>query len=59
MLCFLSDAIDPRLADACNFYGRLSVYDDHGGVALSQEEGRQIAQALGKDSIACILQNHG
>ncbi|KAG2412377.1 hypothetical protein HFD88_009934 [Aspergillus terreus] len=45
--------------DACNFYGKLSVYDDHGGVALAQDEGRQIAAALGKDSIACILQNHG
>ncbi|KAJ5492990.1 Meiotically protein [Penicillium diatomitis] len=51
--------IEMLTQDACNFYGRLSVYDDHGGVALSREEGRQIAQALGKDSIACILQNHG
>ncbi|RJE20112.1 hypothetical protein PHISCL_07542 [Aspergillus sclerotialis] len=45
--------------DACNFYGKLSVYDNHGGIALAQEEGQQIAQALGKDNIACILQNHG
>lgn len=46
-------------ADACNLYGRIGVYEDHGGIALSQEEGRQIANALGKDNIACILQNHG
>ncbi|KAJ5601848.1 class II aldolase/adducin domain protein [Penicillium lagena] len=45
--------------DACNFHGRLGIYDDHAGIALSQEEGRQIAQALGKENIACILQNHG
>ncbi|KAL2860327.1 class II aldolase/adducin N-terminal [Aspergillus germanicus] len=45
--------------DACNFYGKLSVYEDHGGVALAVDEGRQIARALGKDNIACILQNHG
>ncbi|KAL4945177.1 hypothetical protein BDV06DRAFT_231584 [Aspergillus oleicola] len=45
--------------DACNFYGKLSVYEDHGGVALAVDEGRAIANALGKDSIACILQNHG
>ncbi|RMJ21270.1 hypothetical protein PHISP_07859 [Aspergillus sp. HF37] len=45
--------------DACNFYGRLGVYDSHGGVALAQEEGQQIARALGPDSIGCILQNHG
>lgn len=47
------------LTDACNFYGKLSVYDSHGGIALAQEEGTQIAKALGKDSVACILQNHG
>ncbi|PLN80455.1 class II aldolase/adducin domain protein [Aspergillus taichungensis] len=46
-------------ADACNFYGRLSVYDSHGGVALAREEGERIAKALGKENIACILQNHG
>ncbi|KAL2854336.1 class II aldolase/adducin domain protein [Aspergillus pseudoustus] len=45
--------------DACNFFGKLSVYEDHGGVALAADEGRAIAQALGKDNIACILQNHG
>lgn len=47
------------LKDACNFYGKLSVYDSHGGIALAQEEGEQIAKALGKDNIACILRNHG
>lgn len=45
--------------DACNFYGKLGVYDSHGGIALAQEEGQQIAKALGEDNIACILQNHG
>ncbi|KAL4928460.1 class II aldolase/adducin domain protein [Aspergillus undulatus] len=45
--------------DACNFYGKLSVYEDHGGVALAADEGRAIANALGKDNIGCILQNHG
>ncbi|KAL3466671.1 class II aldolase/adducin N-terminal [Aspergillus heterothallicus] len=45
--------------DACNFFGKLSVYEDHGGVALAVDEGRAIAKALGKDNIACILQNHG
>lgn len=46
-------------ADACNLYGRIGVYNNHGGIALSQEEGKQIAEALGKENIACILQNHG
>lgn len=46
------------MTDACNFYGKCSVYDDHGGIALAQDEGIQIAKALG-DNMACILQNHG
>ena len=45
--------------DACNFYGKQSVYDDHGGVALAQEEGREIAAALGEKNTVCILKNHG
>ncbi|KAL4779004.1 class II aldolase/adducin N-terminal [Aspergillus varians] len=45
--------------DSCNFYGKLSVYDDHAGVALAREEGQAIANALGEGNIGCILQNHG
>ncbi|KAJ6101784.1 Meiotically protein [Penicillium sp. IBT 16267x] len=51
--------IEMLTQDACNLYGRIGVYDDHAGVALSQEEGREIGKALGKDNVACILQNHG
>ncbi|KAL4820778.1 class II aldolase/adducin N-terminal [Aspergillus spinulosporus] len=51
--------IEMLTQDACNFYGKLAVYEDHGGVALAQDEGRAIAKALGKENIACILQNHG
>lgn len=45
--------------DSCNFFGKLGVYEDHGGVALAVDEGRNIAKALGPENIACILQNHG
>ncbi|KAH7367126.1 class II aldolase/adducin N-terminal [Plectosphaerella cucumerina] len=45
--------------DACNLYGIQSVYDDHGGQAIAQEEGRAIAAALGPKSLVCILKNHG
>ncbi|QKX56159.1 uncharacterized protein TRUGW13939_03259 [Talaromyces rugulosus] len=44
--------------DACNLHGKVSVYEEHGGIALAQEEGQAIAKALG-DNMACILQNHG
>ncbi|KAE8329205.1 class II aldolase/adducin N-terminal [Aspergillus sergii] len=51
--------IEMLTQDACNFYGKLSVYEDHGGIALAADEGRAIANALGKTSMAAILQNHG
>ena len=53
---FLADEPDK---DACNFFGRLGVYEDHGGIVLSADEGKAIAKALGKENIACVLQNHG
>jgi hypothetical protein len=37
----------------------VGVYEDHGGIVLSADEGKAIAKALGKENIACILQNHG
>ncbi|KAI8658092.1 hypothetical protein NCS55_01083800 [Fusarium keratoplasticum] len=51
--------VDMLTQDSCNFYGKQSVYDDHGGAALAQEEGQAIAAALGKDNMVCILKNHG
>ncbi|KAF4760684.1 hypothetical protein HAV15_005532 [Penicillium sp. str.  len=51
--------IEMLTQDACNFFGRVGVYEDHGGIVLSADEGKAIAKALGKENIACILQNHG
>ncbi|KAJ5452367.1 hypothetical protein N7445_000550 [Penicillium cf. griseofulvum] len=51
--------IEMLTQDACNFFGKVGVYEDHGGIVLSADEGKAIAKALGKDNIACILQNHG
>ncbi|KAF9873244.1 hypothetical protein CkaCkLH20_09407 [Colletotrichum karsti] len=45
--------------DACNLFGKQSVYDSHGGAALAQEEGQAIAKALGKTNSVCILKTHG
>ncbi|CAG8195646.1 unnamed protein product [Penicillium salamii] len=51
--------IEMLTQDACNLYGKLGVHAEHGGIALAQEEGRAIANALGKTNTAAILQNHG
>lgn len=45
--------------DACIFYKKHVVYNQFGGVAIDGEEGERIAEALGEDSNAAILQNHG
>ena len=50
--------LDPLTQDACAFYGDHAVYDDYGGVALTLDEGKRIAHALG-DNKAAILSNHG
>ncbi|TRM66389.1 class II aldolase/adducin N-terminal [Schizophyllum amplum] len=51
--------IDILTQDACFFHDNLAVYANFGGVVLAQEEGENIAQALGPKKNTCILQNHG
>lgn len=36
--------------DICNFYKCLAVYDQYGGIAFAEEEGKNIAKALGTSS---------
>lgn len=48
----------PITQDACAFYEDHVVYDDYGGVVVELDEGRRIAQAIGRGK-AAILQNHG
>ncbi len=45
--------------DACRFWNNHSVYSSYGGVALQDEEGVRIAESLGPEHRAVILQNHG
>ncbi|KAM0441101.1 hypothetical protein ACHAPT_000406 [Fusarium lateritium] len=45
--------------DACIFWENQSVYSSFGGVVLEGEEGVRIAEALGPQNRAVILQNHG
>ncbi|GAA6059169.1 hypothetical protein JCM10212_005514 [Sporobolomyces blumeae] len=51
--------IDLLTQDSCAFHSNLSVYANFGGVVLAQEEGENIARALGPKNRAIILQNHG
>lgn len=45
--------------DICYLYNAHAVYADYGGIAFAQEEGRNIAKALGPKNKAAILMNHG
>lgn len=54
----LGRPLDMINQDVCTFYQSHSVYTNFGGVALDEEEGVAIANALG-DGKGVILQNHG
>lgn len=45
--------------DVCLFHKRHVVFSNFGGIALDEKEGEEIAEALGPNGIAAILQNHG
>ncbi|KAJ4370421.1 hypothetical protein N0V83_004939 [Neocucurbitaria cava] len=50
--------LDMISQDVCYFYKAHSVYNNFGGIAFASDEGTNIAQALGKNK-AAILVNHG
>ena len=54
----LGRLLDPLTQDACAFYGDHVLFDPFSGVVLDPDEGKKIAEALGKKK-AAILQNHG
>ncbi|KAF9870590.1 hypothetical protein CkaCkLH20_11896 [Colletotrichum karsti] len=56
--CSLGRPIDTLTQDSCAFHGDLGIYKQFRGVVLAEEEGRNIARALGSGK-ACMLQNHG
>ncbi|KAI0140360.1 class II aldolase and Adducin N-terminal domain protein [Pestalotiopsis sp. NC0098] len=45
--------------DTCNFWGIQAVYNDFGGVVLTEEESRRVVEASGTKGKVLILQNHG
>ncbi|ONH27152.1 class II aldolase/adducin family protein [Pseudofrankia asymbiotica] len=57
-LSTLGEPLYPITQDACAFYQDHAIFDDYTGVVLSTDEGRRIAEALGRGKLA-ILANHG
>ncbi|KAJ5170075.1 uncharacterized protein N7500_002858 [Penicillium coprophilum] len=56
--CTLGRPLDITSQDACAFHNDLGLYSSFKGVVLAEEEGQNIAQALGNKK-AVLLQNHG
>lgn len=45
--------------DVCNFYNAQGVYAEYGGLVLREEEGGNMAKALGPNGKGLTLMNHG
>ncbi|KAL4912858.1 class II aldolase/adducin N-terminal [Aspergillus aurantiobrunneus] len=56
--CTLGRELDIITQDSCAFYNDHILYKQFNGVVLAEEEGRNIASALGNKK-AALLQNHG
>ncbi|KAF2233084.1 class II aldolase/adducin domain-containing protein [Viridothelium virens] len=56
--CALGRKLDIITQDSCAFYDDHVLYENFNGIVLSEVEGQQIAQTLGKGK-AALLQNHG
>nr|ADY16691.1 TqaM [Penicillium aethiopicum] len=51
--------LDMITQDVCDLYGVLAVSKEYGGIVTAQQEGQQIAKALGSKGKAAVLLNHG
>jgi len=51
--------LDMLNQDICNFHNALAVYASYGGIVFAEDEGKNIAKALGPTSKGAILMNHG
>ncbi|KAL4864423.1 hypothetical protein BDV12DRAFT_11552 [Aspergillus spectabilis] len=56
--CTLGRELDIITQDSCAFYNDHVVYEQFNGIVLAEEEGKNIASALGSKK-AALLQNHG
>lgn len=56
--CALGRKLDTITQDSCAFHDDHVLYDSFNGIVLAEEEGKNIAKALG-GAKAALLQNHG
>lgn len=56
--CALGRKLDTITQDSCSFHNDHVLFESFNGVVLAEEEGKNIARALG-DKKAALLQNHG
>lgn len=56
--CSMGRGLDMITQDSCSFYNDLALYTNLNGIVLDEEEGIEIAKALGSKK-AALLQNHG
>jgi ribulose-5-phosphate 4-epimerase/fuculose-1-phosphate aldolase len=56
--CTLGRKLDCITQDSCAFYDDHVLYENFNGIVLAEEEGKNIASALGQKK-AALLQNHG
>jgi len=40
--------------DICTLYDSIAVYAEYGGIVFAEEEGRNIARALGETNKVCV-----
>jgi ribulose-5-phosphate 4-epimerase/fuculose-1-phosphate aldolase len=57
--CAFGRPLDMITQDVCDLYGVLAVDNEYAGIVTAEQEGRQIAAALGPRGKAALLMNHG
>ncbi|KAL6877964.1 class II aldolase/adducin N-terminal [Trichoderma longibrachiatum] len=57
--CAFGKPLDMITQDICDLYGVLAVDTEYAGIVTAEQEGRQIAKALGPKGKAALLINHG
>ncbi|KAL4982161.1 class II aldolase/adducin N-terminal [Aspergillus falconensis] len=51
--------LDMITQDVCDLYDSIALYNEYGGIVTAEQEGQQIARALGSKAKAALLLNHG